>query len=154
MWSGNVCLLTSLLHRWDSRAFHSSTWIYPMISSTYKFDILISSVIPAHCTCPHIICHSGTLKLHVLFFSYSGSFQHSVCLRCPSFLSQYLLANLSYFLKTLIKCNCIFKSLHKHQKFNKYLSICSLPTVYVLTWITHIQYHHILLYLLFKLSFK
>ena len=77
-----------------------------MISSTYKIDILISSVIPAHCTCPHIICHSGTLKLHVLFFSYSGSFQRSFCLRCPSLLSQYLLPNLSYFLKTdIIVCN-------------------------------------------------
>ena len=95
LWSSKVHLLISLLHRRDIRTYHSFTQIYPMISLTYKIDVLISSVMPAHCTCPDIICHSGTLKLHVLFCSYSGSCQCSFRLKCLSLLSQCLLPNLS-----------------------------------------------------------
>ena len=95
MWSSKVCLLITLLHRRDIRTYHSFMQIYPMISLTYKIDVLISSVMPAHGTCPDVICHSGTLKLHVLLCSYSGSCQCSLHLMCLSLLSQCLLPNLS-----------------------------------------------------------
>lgn len=112
------------------------------------------SVLPTKCPCPHINCHSGILKLHVLYFPYSVPWQcSSFFLCCPSLISQYLLPNFNHYLNAQLRYIFLFRSFQKclDAKTNVPASIVC---VYEFICITHIYYTHVPTSFLYRLRLK